>query len=138
MLLKLSFYFSILTASIAYILIPTNYYGNSFRGKTIQNSAEISINFDVVRKVATLAQLEISDDEILEVLPRMQEFIKFADVIRDIKLTDRTIKTMVKTEETLRTDTVTNFDNQDAILSNFPKEEDGYLYVPRVTADLSG
>eukprot|EP01036_Dinobryon_divergens_P035948 gene35948-46682_t len=95
-----------------------------------------SIDADVVRKVANLAQLEISEDEINILLPRIQEFIGFAEIIKEINLeSSSTIPLKGISDDVLRPDIQINFDNNDNIISNFPVEEDGYLYVPRVAAD---
>ena len=91
---------------------------------------------EIVRRVSDLSQLDLSDEEIMEMLPRITEFVNFAKVIREVNL-DKTppIRVTQEASQVFRNDSERSFDGQDTILANFPAEEDGYLYVPRVAVD---
>lgn len=94
------------------------------------------IDAEVVKKVARLANFEMSEKDVEVLLPRIQEFMSFVDVIKDIDLdTTPTVSVNAGLDDAARQDVIVNFDNNDGIISNFPVEEDGYLYVPRVAAD---
>eukprot|EP00607_Mallomonas_marina_P005575 CAMPEP_0182428608 /NCGR_PEP_ID=MMETSP1167-20130531/23150_1 /TAXON_ID=2988 /ORGANISM="Mallomonas Sp, Strain CCMP3275" /LENGTH=102 /DNA_ID=CAMNT_0024611597 /DNA_START=91 /DNA_END=399 /DNA_ORIENTATION=+ len=94
------------------------------------------IDADTVRKVADLAQLEMSEEEIDILLPRIQEFMGFVEIIKGVDLdTTPTVGVKGAAEQLLRPDFQIDFDNSDNIIKNFPEQEQGYLNVPRVAAE---
>ena len=135
-MLQVHFIFVVLTS-----LIVTSFHWNRAirpHSHIILQSGQVTavIDADVVRKVAKLAQFEISEDEIEVLLPRIQEFMNFVEVIKGVDLdTTPSISVAGNVESSLRRDNLFEFEYTDSIIANFPKEEDGYLYVPKVAAD---
>ena len=142
MLIFYTLFALLMTNSFAYVFKPTIFKTikilNRRLDSSLENVNDQLIDEGIIRKVANLAQLDISDEEVEILLPRLQEFMGFIDLIKDVDLKEgeKTSPTM-KATDMFRSDSSINFDNQDNIINNFPQEEDGYLFVPRITNDES-
>ena len=90
-----------------------------------------------VRKVATLAHLEITDEEVALYTPQMAEIVKYVEQLNELATGD--IEPMLGglTDEgeatvTTRDDTVRESFEQEAALSGAPAAVDGHFQVPKV------
>jgi aspartyl/glutamyl-tRNA(Asn/Gln) amidotransferase C subunit len=89
---------------------------------------------NTVYKLAKLAQLEMTEEDVRQLLPRLQEFMRFVNIVQQVQPTSartfdaRTINII----SSFRADEPITYENQGAILRNFPVEEDSYLRIPRI------
>ncbi len=90
-----------------------------------------------VRKVATLAHLEISDEEVALYTPQMAEIVKYVEQLNELDIGD--IEPMLGglTEEgertvTYRDDVVKESLSQEAALDQAPSAVAGHFQVPKV------
>jgi aspartyl-tRNA(Asn)/glutamyl-tRNA(Gln) amidotransferase subunit C len=90
-----------------------------------------------VRKVATLAHLEISEEEVALYTPQMAEIVKYVEQLNELDIED--IEPMLGglTDEgeetaTTREDTVRPSLAQDEALSQAPSPVAGHFQVPKV------
>ena len=90
-----------------------------------------------VKKVATLAHLEITDDEVALYTPQMAEIVKYVEQLNELDteniepmlggLTDEGEATV-----TAREDVVRESFSQDEALSQAPSAVEGHFQVPKV------
>lgn len=90
-----------------------------------------------VKKVATLAHLEITDEEVAMYTPQMAEIVKYVEQLNELDtgnvepmlggLTDEGEAT-----DTTRTDTVRESFSQSEALSEAPAAVEGHFRVPKV------
>lgn len=86
-----------------------------------------------VKTVATLARLEFSDEEMIELEEEMNQIIEFAD---KLGMADTTgidaVAHIVPMKNVFRDDVAEDNFTQDELLAAAPKSHDGYIIVPRV------
>lgn len=90
-----------------------------------------------VRKVAKLAHLEVSDEEVAMYTPQMAEIVKYVEQLNELGTED--IEPMLggltdegQATKTDREDVVRESLSQDAALEEAPAAADGYFQVPKV------
>lgn len=90
-----------------------------------------------VRKIAKLAHLEITDEEVALYTPQMEEIVSYIEQLNELN-TDN-IEPMLggltvegQATETAREDTEIDSLGQDAALSQAPAGEAGHFQVPKV------
>ena len=90
-----------------------------------------------VRKVATLAHLEISEEEVALYTPQMAEIVKYVEQLNELDIDD--IDPMLggltdegETTVTTREDVVRPSLSQDDALSQAPSPVAGHFQVPKV------
>jgi len=101
------------------------------------SDAAVVVDEALVRKTAALAHLDLTDDEVSEMVHQFKDFLRFVDDMKAIDTSQLDIDVMsprasVPYRDPLREDTVQPFDNREAIVANMPEEEDGFLRIPRV------
>lgn len=90
-----------------------------------------------VKKVATLAHLEISDEEVALYTPQMAEIVKYVEQLNELDIED--VEPMLggltdegEVTETVRDDVVVESLGQKAALQEAPSAVAGHFQVPRV------
>jgi len=86
-----------------------------------------------VRKVASLARLKVSDDEVVSLTADLTAILGYVDVLNEIDTTG--IEPMVHAVElnnVLRADTVVESLPRAAALSNAPRSDGEYFLVPAI------
>lgn len=90
-----------------------------------------------VKKVATLAHLEISDEEVALYTPQMAEIVKYVEQLNELDIED--VEPMLggltdegEATETVRNDVVVESLGQKAALQEAPSAVAGHFQVPKV------
>ena len=90
-----------------------------------------------VKKVATLAHLEISDEEVALYTPQMAEIVKYVEQLNELDTAD--IEPMLggltdegETTETMRNDVARDSLGQENALQEAPSAVAGHFQVPKV------
>lgn len=90
-----------------------------------------------VRKVATLAHLEISDEEVALYTPQMAEIVKYVEQLNELDTGD--VDPMLggltdegESTDTMRQDDVRNSLGQEGALDQAPAPVAGHFQVPKV------
>lgn len=91
------------------------------------------MDIDTVRKVARLARLELSEDEMQAALPKLGNIMKFVEQLGEVN-TDNVepLASVVDIKLRLREDEVTDGDIQADVLANAPEALEGFFVVPKV------
>ncbi|CAN0390645.1 unnamed protein product, partial [Ectocarpus sp. 12 AP-2014] len=97
---------------------------------------QVDITPDLVRKTAVLAQIQVSDEEVDVLTPRMEEFLGFVETMEEVAdASDGAFATLNCGSHFLREDSAERFSNVAAVMENMPIEERNYLRVPKVGED---
>lgn len=90
-----------------------------------------------VRKIATLAHLEITDEEVAIYTPQMADIVKYVEQLNGLEIDD--IEPMLggltqegEVTQTIREDVVRESFTQTESLSEAPSSVEGYFQVPKV------
>ncbi len=93
----------------------------------------MSIDKKAVMKVANLARLKISDEEIDRYGPQLSNIINFVEQLSKVDTDNVTpLASPVDIALRLREDKVTDGDVQKDVLANAPEELEGFFVVPKV------
>eukprot|EP00640_Fibrocapsa_japonica_P007572 CAMPEP_0113935760 /NCGR_PEP_ID=MMETSP1339-20121228/2845_1 /TAXON_ID=94617 /ORGANISM="Fibrocapsa japonica" /LENGTH=145 /DNA_ID=CAMNT_0000938017 /DNA_START=112 /DNA_END=552 /DNA_ORIENTATION=- /assembly_acc=CAM_ASM_000762 len=99
---------------------------------------KLSVTPELIKKTAGLAQLDVTDEEVERLRPRIESFLGFIAEMEQVDTSGITPMLEVKDAfSVLREDSLKQFDNQDGILDNMPHEQDCYLSVPKVGEEES-
>lgn len=93
----------------------------------------MSLDKKTVAKVANLARLEMSDDELEKYGPQLSNIINFVEQLAEVD-TDNVepLASVVDITLRLRSDEVTDGGYQKEILANAPEALEGFFVVPKV------
>ena len=93
----------------------------------------MSLNKETVQKVARLARIRMSDEELERMAPQLTNIIGFVEQLSEID-TDNVEPLANVTDVTLsmREDKVTDGQCVEKILANAPESAQGYFVVPKV------
>ena len=93
----------------------------------------MSLTRDQVQHIATLARLELLDEEFADVVSKLNRIVDFVDRLQAVP-TDEVLPMAhpLDRAQRLRPDRITEADARDAIALNAPAVEDGYYLVPKV------
>jgi aspartyl-tRNA(Asn)/glutamyl-tRNA(Gln) amidotransferase subunit C len=93
----------------------------------------MSITKDDISKVANLARLKISDEEIPRVTDSINEILALVDKMQQQDTADiAPLANPHDAIQTLREDVVTANNERDKLLQNAPESENGLFLVPKV------
>ncbi len=94
------------------------------------------ISKEEVIKLAKLARLDFSDDELDKIIKDMDDIIAFADTINNSVEGDadkiRNISTSATPAEEFRKDEVKPSMAKEELLANAPQEKNGFFFVPQI------
>lgn len=88
---------------------------------------------DEVLKIARLARLELSDDEVSFYQNRLARVLDYMEELKSIQTTqDAVVRHVPKDAEAFRADSVKSFGNREALLKNAPALEEGGFLLPAI------
>ena len=96
-------------------------------------SSQVSLSVEEVRKLALLARLDLSDDEVASVAPQLDSILAFVEQLAELDTTGVEPMTTAldvdnRWREDLQTDSLTN----EKALLNAPSRSEGCFLVPPV------
>ncbi|PCI97806.1 MAG: Asp-tRNA(Asn)/Glu-tRNA(Gln) amidotransferase GatCAB subunit C [Alphaproteobacteria bacterium] len=93
----------------------------------------MSLDKESVKKVASLARIRMSDEELERMMPQLSKIIGFVEQLAEVN-TDNVepLANVVDITPELRKDVVNDGGYADKILENAPEETQGYFVVPKV------
>lgn len=93
----------------------------------------MSIDENTIRKVARLARLDVTDQDVEWLTPQVGGIMKWIEQLQELN-TDNVepLANVVNTELYLRKDEVTDGGMPDKILANAPEAVSNYFVVPKV------
>ena len=93
----------------------------------------MSLDKKSVKKVASLARIRMSDDELERMVPQLSKIIGFVEQLAEVN-TDNVepLANVVDITPELRKDVVNDGDCVDKVLKNAPEDTQGYFVVPKV------
>lgn len=91
------------------------------------------MDIKTVKKVASLARLKMTEEELESYRPKLTNFLKFVEQLGAVN-TDgvEPLSNVVDIPLKLRTDAVTDGGLQEKILANAPEATEGFFVVPKV------
>ncbi len=91
------------------------------------------MDLKTVKKVATLARLEMSDGELEAVRVKLGNIMKFVEQLGEVN-TDNVapLANVVDIKLRLREDTVNDGGQQEKVLANAPEAMEGFFVVPKI------
>ena len=93
----------------------------------------MSLTKDQVRHIATLARLELAEDEFEDVVAKLSRIVDFVDQLQAAPTDDvLPMAHPLNMSQRLRGDAVTETDDRDHIQANAAETRDGYYLVPKV------
>ena len=88
---------------------------------------------DDVRKLAKLARLRLSNEEVASIGPQLDKILGFVAKLSEVDTTDVVpMTTALETSNRLRADTVTEGLTREQALANAPSADDSHFRVPSV------
>ena len=93
----------------------------------------MSLDKESVKKVASLARIRMSDEELERMMPQLSKIIGFVEQLAEVD-TDNVepLANVVDITPELRKDVVNDGECADKVLENAPEETQGYFVVPKV------
>lgn len=90
-------------------------------------------NLDTARKVANLARLALTEQELSLYAGQMQNILKFVEQLNEVDTSGvEPLANVTEISLYLRDDVVTEGNQQQAILANAPEAMEGFFVVPKV------
>lgn len=93
----------------------------------------MTIDRATVAKIATLARMEVTEDDLNYYAPQLQNILKWFEMLKEVD-TDKTepLANVSEIALRLRPDAVTDGNNTDAVLANAPESLEGFFVVPKI------
>lgn len=93
----------------------------------------MSVDEKTVRKVARLARLEVTDEDVTRLVPQMNGLLKWIQQLQEVN-TDgvEPLANVANIDLVLRPDQVTDGGYADSVLANAPEATQGFFVVPKV------
>lgn len=93
----------------------------------------VSLSKEQVQHIATLARLQLADDEFADVVDKLSRIVDFVDQLQAAPTDDvAPMAHPLNMSQRLRADVVTETDQREHFQQNAPSVEGGYYLVPRV------
>lgn len=93
----------------------------------------MSLDKETVRKVASLARIRMTDEELEKYAVQLNKIIGFAEQLNELDTANvDPLPSPVDIEVILRPDAVTDGNCADAVLANAPEAVEGFYVVPKV------
>ena len=93
----------------------------------------MSLTKEQVEQIASLARLQLEEDEFDDVVAKLSRIVDFVDQLQAAPTADVVpMAHPLNTTQRLRADEITEADHRDAYQSNAPAVADGYYLVPKV------
>ena len=93
----------------------------------------MTIDRATVAKIATLARMEVTEDDLNYYAPQLQNILKWFEMLKEVD-TDKTepLANVSEIALRLRPDAVNDGNNTDAVLANAPESLEGFFVVPKI------
>ena len=93
----------------------------------------MSVDATTVRKIASLARLATTEDEVAALVPELNNIMAWIEQLAEVD-TDgiEPLAAVIPNTLRLRDDVVTDGDIREAVLANAPQAEHGFFAVPKV------
>ena len=93
----------------------------------------MSVDAATVRRIAHLARIAVSDDEVATLGDELNAILSFVEELSAVDVTGvEPMTSVIPMAMQMRPDVVTDGNIVDAVLANAPATEDGYYVVPKV------
>ncbi|MGQ0527800.1 MAG: Asp-tRNA(Asn)/Glu-tRNA(Gln) amidotransferase subunit GatC [Alphaproteobacteria bacterium] len=93
----------------------------------------MSIDKNTIRKVARLARLEVSEEDVDRLTPQVGGIMKWIEQLQELNTNNiEPLANVVNTELYLRKDEVTDGGIPEKILTNAPETVSNYFVVPKI------
>lgn len=93
----------------------------------------MSLDKDAVKRIARLARLKISDDQVEPMRNELNNILTFVEQLKSVNTEGvEPMTSVVSMSLPLREDIVTDGGDAEPVLKNAPIREDGYFAVPKV------
>lgn len=93
----------------------------------------MSLSKELVQHIATLARLQLDEDEFDDVVAKLSSIVDFVDQLQQAPTEDvLPMAHPLNQTQRLRPDAVTEANERDAIQANAPSVKDGFYLVPKV------
>ena len=96
----------------------------------------MALSSDEVRHVAMLARLAVTDDEVAQLAPELNDILGYAEQVGEVAAGD--VEPLVHPypfENVLREDEPGEVVDRDELLAMAPEAEDGRFVVPRIVSE---
>jgi aspartyl-tRNA(Asn)/glutamyl-tRNA(Gln) amidotransferase subunit C len=93
----------------------------------------MSITPEIVRKIARLARLKVTEDDVAYYGPQINGILKWVEQLQDVNTDNiEPLASVSQIDLHLREDVVTDGDKTDDILRNAPEKMEGFFVVPKI------
>jgi aspartyl-tRNA(Asn)/glutamyl-tRNA(Gln) amidotransferase subunit C len=93
----------------------------------------MSIDRKTVRRIARLARIKVSDDDLPRLEGELNSILKWIEMLNEVDTTDvDPMTSVVKISMKMRDDVVTEGADPAQVTANAPRTEDGFYVVPKV------
>ena len=93
----------------------------------------MSVDANTVRKIARLARIAVSDDDVGAMVPELNNILGWIEQLGEVDTEGvAPLAAVIPNRLRLREDIVTDGDRRDEVLANAPQAEHGFFAVPKV------
>jgi aspartyl-tRNA(Asn)/glutamyl-tRNA(Gln) amidotransferase subunit C len=93
----------------------------------------MSVDHAIVRKIASLARIAVSEDEVTALVPELNNILGWIEQLGEVDTKDvQPMTAVIANTLRLRDDVVTDGNVRDQVLANAPAPEHGFFGVPKV------
>ncbi|WP_066590275.1 Asp-tRNA(Asn)/Glu-tRNA(Gln) amidotransferase subunit GatC [Sphingomonas pruni] len=93
----------------------------------------MSVDAATVKKIASLARIAITDEEVAKIAPELDNILGWIEQLGEVDCTGvEPMTAVIANTLRLRDDAVTDGGKRDAVLANAPQAEHGFFTVPKV------
>ena len=93
----------------------------------------MSVDTATVAKIASLARIKLSEDEIAAMVPELNGILAWVEQLGEVDVTGvEPMTAVIPNTLRLRADVVTDGGVRDAVLANAPAAQGGFFGVPKV------
>jgi len=93
----------------------------------------MSLTRDDVKKVAGLARLRMTDDQMDQMVPKLNNIMGFVEQLAQVDTDNiEPLSNVARSTLPLRDDEITDGECVDKVLANAPESEEGFFAVPKV------
>ena len=93
----------------------------------------MSVDAVTVRRIAKLARIAVSDDEVAALAPELSNILGWIEQLQEVDVSGvQPMTAVIPNTLRLREDVVAEGDRRDDVLKNAPAAEHGFFAVPKV------
>ena len=93
----------------------------------------MSVDAATVKKIASLARIAITDEEVAKIAPELDNILGWIEQLGEVDTSAvEPMTAVIANTLRLRDDVVTDGGKRDAVLANAPQAEHGFFTVPKV------